>query len=45
MPEPTGTGGTAAYGAVPAAQQDPDVAGKLQLAILESLPYFLEIYC
>jgi hypothetical protein len=26
-------------------QQDPDVAGKLQLAILDGLPYFLEIYC
>ncbi len=26
-------------------EQDLDVAGKLQLAILESRPYLLEIYC
>ena len=26
-------------------EQDPDVAGKLQLAILESRLYFLEVYC
>ena len=32
-------------GAVPHAQQDPDVVGKLQLAILESRSYILEIYC
>jgi hypothetical protein len=35
MPEPAGTGGTAACGAVPPARQDPDVAGELQLTILE----------
>src|SRR6266849_10683623 len=40
MPEPTGTGGTAAYGAVPPAQQDPDVAGKRQLAIPENSTIF-----
>ena len=26
-------------------EQDPDVVGKLQPAILESRSYFLEIYC
>jgi hypothetical protein len=26
-------------------EQDPDVVGKLQLAIVESRVYFLEIYC
>ena len=26
-------------------EQDPDVIGELQLAILESRPYILEIYC
>jgi hypothetical protein len=40
LAEPAGTGGTAAYGAVPPAQQDPDVAGKLQPATLESLTIF-----
>ena len=29
MPEPAGTRGTAACGAVPPARQDPDVAGNL----------------
>jgi hypothetical protein len=37
--------GPPATGAVPPARQDPDVAGKLQPATLESLPYFLEIHC
>ena len=32
-------------GRVPHAQQDPGVAGKLQLAILEKLLNFLETYC
>jgi len=40
MPEPAGTGGTAAYGTVPHAQQDPDVVRKLQLAILEKSTRF-----
>ena len=37
--------GSPPTGAVQHAQQDPDVAGELQLAILESRLYFLEIYC
>ena len=45
MPEPAGTRGPAAYGAVPPARQDPDMAGKPQLATREGPPHFLEIHC